>query len=84
MRIIPIASALFAAALAIPGLACASMGDKDVARMVSFGGACPKCELSGRKLAGAQFVGANFAKSAMIGSDPVSYTHLTLPTNREV
>ena len=69
-RSLPVLSALLAAALvAVPGLACANMGDKDVARMVSFGGACAKCELSGRKLAGAQFVGANFAQAALVGSD---------------
>ena len=63
-RSLPALSALVAVALAaIPGLASANMGDKDVARMVSFGGACAKCELSGRKLAGAQFVGADFART---------------------
>ena len=36
------------------------MGDKEVARMVSFGGSCAGCELSGRKLTGAHFEGANF------------------------
>ena len=46
-------TALLGAASALaPAAANASMGDKDVARMVSFGGACAKCELSGRKLNG--------------------------------
>ena len=69
-RRLPVLAALLATALAaVPGMASANMGDKDVARMVSFGGACAKCELSGRKLAGAQFVGANFAQAALVGSD---------------
>jgi Fe-S cluster biogenesis protein NfuA len=38
--------------------ASAYMGDKDVARMVSFGGACKGCEFSGRKLHNASFMGA--------------------------
>ena len=35
------------------------MGDeKDVAKVVSFGGSCAKCELSGKKLTNARFIGA--------------------------
>jgi uncharacterized protein YjbI with pentapeptide repeats len=44
-------------------------GDREVARVVAFGGACTKCELSGRRLAGARFVGADFGGSALVGSD---------------
>ncbi|HQR91010.1 MAG TPA: pentapeptide repeat-containing protein, partial [Caulobacter sp.] len=54
---------------ALAGQAQASPGDKDVARMVSFGGMCVSCELSGRKLTGAKFAGANFDRAVLIGAD---------------
>src|SRR5512139_3276744 len=59
--------ALAALALAAPQIA--SAGDKSVARSTSFGGSCPKCELSGRRLTGARFVAADFREAAMVGSD---------------
>ncbi|HZZ34785.1 MAG TPA: pentapeptide repeat-containing protein, partial [Caulobacteraceae bacterium] len=46
-----LASLMMAAAA---GQAYAAAGDKDVPRLVSFGGSCPNCELSGRKLTGAR------------------------------
>jgi uncharacterized protein YjbI with pentapeptide repeats len=63
-----LAAALGAFSATLPGAARA--GDKVVvARRDAFGGACPRCELSGRKLAGAHFTGANFAGAALVGSD---------------
>ena len=67
-RIASLAASLAVVALA-PSAANAMVGDKEVAKLVSFGGACAKCELSGRKLTGAQFNGANFAGAALVGSD---------------
>jgi uncharacterized protein YjbI with pentapeptide repeats len=62
-------AALTLALAGLVGQAQASTEDKDVARLVSFGGMCVSCELSGRKLTGAKFTGANFAKAVLIGSD---------------
>jgi uncharacterized protein YjbI with pentapeptide repeats len=42
---------------------------EDTARLLSFGGMCLNCELSGRKLPEAKFMGANFAGATMVGSD---------------
>ena len=42
---------------------------EDTARLLSFGGMCVNCELSGRKLPEAKFIGANFAGASMVGSD---------------
>ena len=56
-------------ALMAVGRAYALEEDRDVPRMVSFGGSCANCELSGRKLTGARFMGANFAGAALVGSD---------------
>ena len=36
------------------------------------------------KASGVSEEGAKNSTSVLIGNDPVSYTHLTLPTNREV
>jgi len=44
-------------------------GDKVVARVVTFGGACEKCDLSGRRMSGARILGANFSGAALVGSD---------------
>jgi uncharacterized protein YjbI with pentapeptide repeats len=41
----------------------------DVSRLFSFGGACVACELSGRKLPDAHFVGANFSGSVLVASN---------------
>jgi uncharacterized protein YjbI with pentapeptide repeats len=41
----------------------------DVSRVFSFGGMCLSCELSGRKMPEARFMGANFSGSTMVGSD---------------
>jgi uncharacterized protein YjbI with pentapeptide repeats len=41
----------------------------DVSRVFSFGGMCVSCELSGRKLPDARFMGANFSSASMVGSD---------------
>jgi uncharacterized protein YjbI with pentapeptide repeats len=41
----------------------------DVSRVFSFGGACVSCELSGRKLPEARFMGANFSSATLVGSD---------------
>ena len=46
----------------------ADQGD-DVSRVFSFGGMCVSCELSGRKLPDARFMGANFTGATMVGSD---------------
>ena len=66
-------SALLIALAALAGLAPsaanAMMGDKAVAKMVSFGGSCERCELSGRQLSGARFIGADFTEAALVGSD---------------
>ena len=43
--------------------------DRDVARMVSLGGSCNRCELSGRDLTGAAFHGATFLNATLVGSD---------------
>src|SRR3569623_1271868 len=37
-----------------------------VAKTWSFGGSCQHCELSGRKLIGASFTGANFDHAALL------------------
>jgi uncharacterized protein YjbI with pentapeptide repeats len=42
---------------------------EDTARLLSFGGMCLNCELSGRKLPDAKFMGANFSGASMVGSD---------------
>ena len=46
-----------------------SLQDRDVARSVSLGGSCNRCELSGRNLSGATFTGASFANATLIGSN---------------
>src|SRR5438445_13421394 len=64
--------ALFVLTLAAPAAAraaAAAGGDREVPRSTGFGGACPKCELSGRRLAGAHFLGADFSAAALVGSD---------------
>jgi hypothetical protein len=43
--------------------------ERDIPRMVSFGGACVGCDLSGRQLSGARFQGADFSGSVLIGAD---------------
>ena len=43
-----------------------SFQDRDIARMVSLGGSCNGCELSGRNLSGATFTGA--ARIAAVAS----------------
>ena len=43
--------------------------ERDIPRMVSFGGACVRCDLSGRQLSGARFLGADFSGSVLIGAD---------------
>ena len=43
------------ALLALAGAAEAYPADREVPRRVSLGGACIKCDLSGRKLTGAAF-----------------------------
>ena len=44
------------------------MQDRDVARMVSLGGSCNRCELSGRDLSGATFTGASFTNATLVGA----------------
>jgi uncharacterized protein YjbI with pentapeptide repeats len=56
--------AMFAATRALAG-----DDGQDTARLLSFGGMCLNCELSGRKLPEAKFMGANFAGASMVGSD---------------
>src|ERR1700733_9583700 len=56
------------AALAVPQAWARTQGD-DVSRLFSFGGACVSCELSGRKLPDAHFVGANFSGSVLVASN---------------
>ena len=43
--------------------------DRDVSRVISISGSCGRCELSGRRLTGANFVGANFTQAMLVGSD---------------
>ena len=63
-------AALSLALTALGGAAWAQPNDdRDVARLVSFGGMCVNCELSGRKLTGAKFTGANFDRAVLIGAD---------------
>src|SRR4051812_37131844 len=63
-------AALALLAATLPGVAVAATGgEKEVPRHNSFGGSCPKCELSGRRLAGAQFIAADFSGAALVGSD---------------
>jgi hypothetical protein len=47
-------AALSLALSAMAHQAYAGVEDKDVAKMISLGGACVSCELSGRKLTGAR------------------------------
>ena len=67
------ALALFAglSALAAPAAAEVSLliQDRDVTRMISLGGSCHRCELSGRNLAGATFTGASFISATLVGAD---------------
>ena len=66
------------AALAATGLTLAAapasagvellLQDRDVARSVSLGGSCNRCELSGRNLTGATFTGATFISATPPGS----------------
>jgi uncharacterized protein YjbI with pentapeptide repeats len=44
-------------------------GDRAIPRFTAFGGVCAGCELSGRRMAGTHFVGADFSGSALVGSD---------------
>ena len=46
-----------------------SMQDRDVARSVSLGGSCNRCELSGRNLSGATFTGASFMNATLVGAN---------------
>jgi uncharacterized protein YjbI with pentapeptide repeats len=62
-------AALTLSLLAMSGQAQASIEDKDVAKLTSFGGMCANCDLAGRKLMNAKFTGANFAKAILIGAD---------------
>ena len=43
--------------------------DPDVARTVSLGGSCVRCELSGRDLSGATFISATFTGSTLVGAN---------------
>ena len=67
------ASALMGLTTAAPALAGAVdttwTQDRDVARMVSLGGSCTRCELSGRDLSGATLTGANFAYATLVGAN---------------
>ena len=67
-----IALALLVWTAALSGLAAPAWAltpDRDVAKMVSFGGVCVGCELSGRRLTGATFMGAKFDRSTLVGAD---------------
>ena len=59
-----IAPSLIAAASLAPAAAYA--GEKEVPRINTFGGSCPKCELSGRRLRGAHFLGADFSGASFV------------------
>src|SRR5690349_17117575 len=50
-------------------LAAAGDGDKDIPRVTALGGSCPGCELSGKKLTGAEITAGNFNKATFIGCD---------------
>jgi uncharacterized protein YjbI with pentapeptide repeats len=60
--------ASFGATLAATQAQAADDGE-DTTRVLAFGGMCLNCDLSGRKLPQAKFIGANFAGAAMVGSD---------------
>src|SRR4051812_26479859 len=62
-------AALTLSLLAMAGPANASIEDKDVAKLTSFGGMCASCDLAGRKLTNAKFAGAKFIKANLIGAD---------------
>ena len=51
------------------GEALADASNRDVPRQVRFGGACEKCDLSGRKLIGCAFTATNFSKASFAGAD---------------
>src|SRR5258706_9533330 len=60
--------ALLALAMAAPGLARAATaagGDREVPRSTGFGGACPKCELSGPRLSGPPLMGSDFTAEVL-------------------
>ena len=42
--------------------------DRDTQRSMSLGGACNRCELSGRDLSGATFTAATFTSSTFVGA----------------
>ena len=58
--------ATFGGAFTVTRALAADQGD-DVSKLFSFGGACVACELSGRKLPEAHFVGANFRGATLTG-----------------
>jgi len=47
----------------------AATDERDVPRIVSFGGMCANCDLAGRKLTGARFMGASFNNASLVGAD---------------
>jgi hypothetical protein len=78
--VVPVRRLLLASAVALGGLWAAGAAsahteldwrwqDRDVARMVSLGGSCNRCELSGRNLSGATFTGATFLNATMVGTN---------------
>src|SRR5271155_1728608 len=48
--------------------ACARDDGVDTVRMMSIGGSCPNCQLSGRKLPGARFIGANLSGATLVAA----------------
>lgn len=65
----PLALAVLAAGAPQAAQAGDRASDRAVARLVAFSGACSKCELSGRRLAGVRFIGADFREAALVGTD---------------
>ena len=53
--------------LLLPVVAAAR--DHEVARQVMYGGACVGCDLSGRKMLGGRFYGANFSNAVLTAAD---------------
>src|SRR5277367_77709 len=60
--------ASFGATLAATQALAATDGE-DTTRVLAFGGMCLNCELSGRKLPQAKFIGANFAGADLARAD---------------
>ena len=72
------------AAVAPPGLQAAVDGDETVEVTLYYGAECPKCEAEREWLAELAQEYPIVVTEIEVWHDPVSYTHLTLPTKRIV